>query len=155
MRCILFLDIDGVMVLENNSEGIYDHSPFDKGCVKVLNDIIDKTSCEIIISSTWKHFFSLKEMQEIFSWNGVNKVPIGFTPNYDKKLEQDEEPDIIKCHEITQWLSKHGSNDTCRWCVTDDWDLSYALKNFVRCRDNKKGLKLKGVSEKIISYLKI
>lgn len=155
MNSVLFLDIDGVMVLRISGYNgtLYDHEPFDKDCVKVLNNIIDKTDCEIIISSTWKHFFDLKQMQEIFSWNGVQKTPHGFTPNYKEKSEE-EEPASIKCREIIGWLSNNNTDNKFNWCATDDWDLSFALQNFVGCRDNKKGLKYKGISEKIITYLK-
>ncbi|HXX05873.1 MAG TPA: HAD domain-containing protein [Candidatus Bathyarchaeia archaeon] len=154
MKSVLFLDIDGVMVpfgMVGRDEGIYDHDPFDKGCVKILNTIIDQTDCEIIISSTWKHFFDLKQIQEIFQWNGVIKAPIDVTPNSEETI--DEEPEDIKCHEISKWLSKNKTKISHGWCAIDDWDLSFGLQNFVLCHNSRKGLKTKGISEKIIFYL--
>lgn len=157
MKKILFLDIDGVMVPYGknvSTDGLYDHTPFDRDCTKILNAVIDKTDCEIIISSTWKHFFDLRQIQEIFTWNGVKKTPSGFTPNYNENLAANEEPDTIKCKEILEWLSKFNPEGRFNWCAADDWDLSFALQNFVGCSDNTQGLKFKGVYEKIISYLK-
>ncbi len=157
MKSILFLDIDGVMVLFGKGgihNGIHDHDPFDKDCVQVLNKIIDETNCDIVISSTWKRDFDLKQIQEIFSWNGVKKIPIGFTPEIDEKLLQDKEFEVIKCREITKWLLENDPKARYKWCAVDDWDLSFELKNFVGCRDNKMGLKSKGISNKIILYLK-
>lgn len=156
MKKILFLDIDGVMVpigtgAKNN--GLYDHDPFDKDCVSELNMIIEKTDCEIIISSTWRHFYEFEQIQEIFSWNGVQKIPSGLTPDYENKFGPDEEWEKIKCHEISGWLTDNDVNRELKWCATDDTDLSIGLQNFVRCLPEE-GLKSKGVTPQIISYLK-
>jgi hypothetical protein len=156
MKKILFLDIDGVMVpigTGATNNGLYDHDPFDIDCVKELNTIIEKTDCEIIISSTRRHFFDFEQIQEIFSWNGVQKVPSDLTPNYESKFGPDEEWENIRCHEISGWLSNNDTNQELKWCAVDDMDLSLGLQNFVWCHP-KEGLKSKGVTGQIISHLK-
>jgi len=70
MKSVLFLDIDGVMVpfgMVGRDEGIYDHDPFDKGCVKILNTIIDQTDCEIIISQLGSTFLILNKSKRYSS----------------------------------------------------------------------------------------
>ena len=156
---ILFLDIDGVLVLDphkGKDEGVHGHDPFHKLSVDALNHIISSTKCEIVLTSGWRRFFDLEQMQEIFQWNGVQKVPIGFTQDYngdDKQLPPGNEIEILRCREVMSWLSTHDTNGRLSWCAVDDMDLSLELDNFVRCPDNNYGLSYRGVSEKVISTL--
>ena len=155
---ILFLDIDGVMVLEphkSSGQGVHGHDPFFKGSIEALNNIITSTKCEIVISSGWRRFFDLEQIQEIFLWNGIHKVPIGFTQDYDGKSElpAQREIEMLRCLEVMSWLRAHDANGRFSWCVVDDMDLSFGLDKFVRCPNNKLGLSYEEVQEKIISTL--
>ena len=100
---ILFLDNDGVICLSNNwggrtkkwakyrsanpeSSSIIKEAPveyrfddFDKKAVKILNEIIEETGCEIVVSSDWKRWGTLEQMQEMYVTRGI-KPPIGLTP---------------------------------------------------------------------------
>lgn len=153
---ILFLDIDGVMVLGKvRGNGLHGHDPFDKLCVSALNRIIEMTECDIIITSTWKHFFDQIQMEEIFAWNGVRKVPIGFTqdrPN-DPKSSQERQTEIDRGREILTWLKDHDGTGISSWCAVDDMDLGFVLDRFVRCTDLNHGLAYEGVPERVISSL--
>ena len=62
---------------------MHGHDPFHKQSVDALNHILSSTKCEIILTSGWRRFFDLEQMQEIFQWNSVQKVPIGFTQDYN------------------------------------------------------------------------
>jgi hypothetical protein len=156
---VLFLDIDGVMVLDphkGKDEGIHGHDPFYKPSVGALNQILSVTNCEIVISSGWRRFFDLEQMQEIFHWNGIQKGPIGFTQDYngnEKQLAAGKEIEILRCREIMSWLASHDANGRFLWCAVDDMDLSIGLDKFVRCPDNKFGLSFSGVPDKVISTL--
>ena len=150
---ILFLDIDGVMVLEShkgNGEGVHGHDPFFKGSVEALNNIITATKCEIVISSGLRRFFDLEQIQEIFLWNGIHKFQ-----DYDGKSElpAQREIEMLRCLEVMSWLRAHDANGRFSWCAVDDMDLSFGLDKFVRCPDNNLGLSYRGVPEKIISIL--
>ena len=64
---ILFCDIDGVILpFHNNNKRIEipdfnsSFELFDSKCVKVLNEIIQETDCEIVISSDWRNHFNLE-----------------------------------------------------------------------------------------------
>ena len=157
---ILFLDIDGVMVLEphkDNNEGIHGHDPFYKPSVNALNQILAVTNCEIVMTSGWRRFFDLEQMKQIFQWNGIQNVPIGFTQDYhgdEKELPPGREIEMLRCREIMSWLTSHDANGRFSWCAVDDMDLSFGLDRFVRCPDNKFGLSYKGVPDKVISILK-
>ncbi|HKZ62464.1 MAG TPA: HAD domain-containing protein [Nitrososphaera sp.] len=156
---ILFLDIDGVMVLDphkGKNEGVHGHDPFYKPSVRALNHIISSTKCKIVNSSGWRRFFDFEQIQEIFQWNGVQQVPIGFTQDYDgeeKQVPPGKEIEMIRCREVLSWLRAHDTNGRPSWCAVDDMDLSFGLDKFVRCPDNNSGLSYRGVPENVISIL--
>jgi hypothetical protein len=156
---ILFLDIDGVMVLDPHRgkvKGIHEHDPFFKPSAMALNHIIKSTDCEIVISSGWRRFYDLEQMHDIFQWNRIHKVPISFVQDYEgneKELPLDKEIEMLRCREVLSWLKTHDANGRFSWCAIDDMDLSFGLDKFVRCPDIVYGLSYRGVAEKVISIL--
>jgi hypothetical protein len=156
---ILFLDIDGVMVLDIDQgieQAIRGETSFHKPCVQALNDIISRTGCEIVVSSGWRQFFDLEQMREIFQSNGIVKTPMGFTQDYrpgQEQLPSGKELEIMRCREIMSWLGSHDVNGRFSWCAVDDMDLSMGLDNFVRCADKSYGLSYRGTVEKVASIL--
>lgn len=122
---------------------IHEHDPFFEPSVKVLNQIISSTNCELVISSGWRRFYDLEQMREIFEWNQVQKVPTGFTQDYDKEdrqLPPGKEIEMLRCREIISWLETYDANGRFSWCAVDDMDLSFGLDKFVRCPDIVYGL---------------
>lgn len=71
---ILFLDIDGVLVipecigLGRNAT----RAPFHRRCVKALNAILAEVDCYVIISSSWRITLSRDELYERLRAEGVN-----------------------------------------------------------------------------------
>ena len=72
-RRILFLDIDGVLngkdwAVENIGRGNEGWSPyvFDPRTVRQLNRILEITGAEIVISSSWRHAWTLEQLQKHF-----------------------------------------------------------------------------------------
>ena len=183
MKNILFLDHDGVICLPNNwgsrykkkktydklypdfegKGGIYSYpinerfDNFDSKAVKVLNEIIEITDCDIVISSDWRKCCTVEEMGHYYTNQGIIKRPIGFTkdlyytikvPNkyYNNSLE------YIRIQEINKYLSE---NSIEKWVAVDDLWLGASLiegglSNFVLTIDNE-GIKQCG--DKIIKFL--
>ena len=101
---VIFLDLDGTICLSNNwggrkkkfanyrsrnpeSSKFIDEAPvdfrfddFDKKAVKILNNILENTDAEIIISSDWRYHATLEELGIYFLSQGIIKKPIGITP---------------------------------------------------------------------------
>lgn len=171
---VIFLDNDGVMCLStewggrikkikkwklNNpdSEG-YVNDPqipahikmdnFNSKAVKVLNEILELTDAEIVVSSDWKLHCTLEQLQDMFKEYGVIKSPIDVTPNVVLKNLQDLESNRVT--EITNWLNNHP--EVTHWVAIDDLDLS-KLPNFVHTKKMKEGIKQSGIKEKIIKFL--
>jgi hypothetical protein len=194
---IVFLDHDGVICLDNNwggrrkkqnkwegmklsldRKGIpveYRFDDFDQKAVSVLNEILDETDAEIVVSSDWKHWATVEEMGEYYEIQGIKKKPIDFTKNLgqcsfqDKKsfqwsytydLEQSRYVEITQYlmdhPEITHWVAvddlhmgKHVENSKYGAFDRDDWGLT----NFVWTPRSSEGIKQSGVKDKILKYL--
>ena len=150
---ILFIDIDGVMSsLLSTGNNKWSASEFIPKAVNSLNSIIKKTDCEIILSSSWKHDYSLVEIREIFAYNGVIKGPIGFTPNTPKtdgmKLQES------RAKEILTWLELHDWKNQIKWTAVDDMNLDeWLYPNFILSPLDEEGLGYKGLEERIIKIL--
>jgi hypothetical protein len=181
---VIFLDFDGVVCLstewggrknkklkylkefpgsiENDMPGFIKMDNFNDKAVKVLNSILEETGAEIVVSSDWKLYCTLEELQEMFIKYGVIKSPIDTTPNvelgYDKQYYTKEELAEYRVMEIKSWL-KHNPEVT-HWVAVDDLDLgekfgliSGGLSNFVLTPKSSEGIKQLGIKEKIINFL--
>ena len=161
-RKVIFLDHDGVICLESEWGSRFkkkeNFDDFNPNAIKVLNEILLKTNCEIVVSSDWRRFTDLEKMQDLYEARGVLKKPIGFTEiiknnKFDYELDR-------KC-EIENWLLKNPS--VTNWVAIDDLDMSFdnikdhfnqdGLKNFVHIT-SEEGLAQNGVKEKILKFLK-
>ena len=201
---IIFLDNDGVICLSNNWGGRfkkfkeyqkgnptiefindksipveYRFDNFDTKAIKVLNEILEITGAEIVVSSDWKKHATLEELGDYYESKGIIKRPIavtelfaakatdwdtsGFMPKgfpwlrYDQ-LEQERH------FEILHWLKEHP--EVTHWVAVDDLNMGkeihtrygdetrdWGLTNFVWTPREDEGIKQSGVKEKIIKFL--
>ena len=198
---VIFLDNDGVICLSNNwgtrhtkqkkwgnrklsmtSREIpveYRFDNFDKKAVKVLNQILETTGAEIVVSSDWRLHGTLEELGEYYTSQGIIKKPIGFTEIFHHKnwLEEGRVPSDFDWNrtdgreqerhfEIKEWLKNHP--DVTHWVAVDDlnmgihmektgwsdsYDRSWGLENFVLTPRSIEGIKQSGIKEKILKYL--
>jgi hypothetical protein len=141
---VIFLDHQWTMFLrEKENLGKLDY--FDLEAVNILNEILYVTNCDIVVSSDWKLWVNLEEMQKFYIEQGI-KPPIAYTSfllkdNYAKS----------RTEEIIKWVS---DNDVNKWVVVDDLDMrEYFTSNFVWIEDKNFGIKGKNIKEEIIKYL--
>lgn len=165
---VIFLDHDGVMVTSNQFGSRFTKQRkhrrkgmkssdldvnlrfdnFDRKAVSILNEIIQKTDAEIVVSSDWKKHSSLNEMKEFYKQQGVIKSPVSFTPDVNKtKLTQSLED--VRCVEIKEYLT---DNNVESWVCVDDLNL-FSLTNFVHCPRVSEGIKQTGVKDRILSFI--
>jgi hypothetical protein len=181
---VLFLDHDGVICLPNNWgsrykkqkrwEKKYGSTPvnkmdvfhrfdsFDKKAIDVLNEIISITDLEIVISSDWRLYCTLEEMQKFYMKEGVIKSPIAFAPVFKdiKDVPEDFPWKMSICleqqrsFEIKTFLKDNPK--ITNWVAVDDLDMrssEWGLQNFVICDRESEGIKKSNIKEKIISFL--
>jgi len=189
---VLFLDHDGVICLCNNwgsrrkkqAKGRFTmvndldmpvefrFDNFDRKATNVLNEIIERTGCEIVVSSDWKRWANVDEMGEYYLNHGIIKKPISFTKNlseidvpadylWSSKFELEQTRTI----EILEYLKDHP--EVTHWVAVDDlnmgipqrhesWgemNVDWGLTNFVLTPKGCEGIKQTGVKEKIIKFL--
>ncbi len=117
---VIFLDIDGVLVTRNSIKYQYLNFPddtsiqFSKKAVKNLNKLIRLTKAKIVISSTWRLFHSLEDLQNIFKKQGIKGKTISTTSVERATIEED----IPRGQKITDWLKEH--NDIKQYVIIDD-----------------------------------
>lgn len=190
---VLFLDNDGVICLSSNWGSRkkkynkylkkfpgtpmsdcpvnYRFDNLDLKSVKVLNEIIEETGVELVISSDWKLHATLDELSEYYSSQGICKSPIDVTPktkDIDPKWWKTFGNYAMLEHErvieIKSWLENHP--EVTHWVAVDDLNLGVyepvsgdlfnenGLINFVHTRKHNEGIKQSGIKEKIINFLK-
>ena len=105
MRKILFLDFDGVMVTDRYQDQLVasdnpirdDYGAiFDPACVEYLQEIIDATDAEIVVTSTWKMNLGLDGIQQMWEARNLPGKVTGVTPDIDP---------IHRGNEIAAWLA--------------------------------------------------
>ena len=194
---ILFLDNDGVICLSNNWGGravkwanfkrdnpdieftdrpvLYRFDDFDKKAVKVLNEILEQTGAEIVVSSDWRLHANLDELGDYYESQGIIKRPIAVTdifkdifPKEWNAFRYRAELELERSMEIGHWLENHP--EVTHWVAVDDLNMSPeflskyfsnseddtknpGLSNFVLTPRSREGIKQSGVKEKIIKFL--
>ena len=116
---IIFLDIDGVLATSKSikTKRHYGYA-FDQKCVEVLNNYIEKTKADVVISSTWR-VHGLEGLKGIFKNEGVKCNIIGLTPKF-KPIKMY----AISCNgsrrgeEIKEWINRNAY--TGDYIVIDD-----------------------------------
>ena len=145
---------------------------FDKKSIKILNEIIEATGCEIVISSDWRRHADLDDMGKYYDMQGIIKKPIAYTPNlgdctnYDDTFEWVRQWDSQQTRslEIKQYLLNNP--DVTHWVAIDDLNMGktgmyygqdfthdWGLDNFVLTPTGSKGIKDDGIKEKVINFL--
>jgi hypothetical protein len=194
---ILFLDNDGVICLSNNwgerakkwanfkrdnPDVEFTDRPvqcrfddFDSKAVKVLNEILEQTGAEIVVSSDWRLHANLEELGEYYESQGIIKRPIAVTdifkdifPKEWNAFRYRAELELERSMEIGHWLENHP--EVTHWVAVDDLNMSPeflskyfsnseddtknpGLSNFVLTPRSREGIKQSGVKEKIIKFL--
>jgi hypothetical protein len=195
-KSVLFLDNDGVICLSNNwgsrlkkrkNVGIdittsinetpleYRFDDFDWKAIKILNEILEETGADIVVSSDWRLYANLDELGEYYTSQGIIKKPIAVT-GLLKDILPEEYPsslysvsrELERYMEIEYWVENHP--EITKWVAVDDLNMSVdylsdrfkskdkpfkkpGLKNFVYTPFGSQGIKQTGIKEKILKFL--
>mgnify|MGYP001198719973 CR=1 FL=1 len=166
---VLFLDHDGVICLapqwgkrntkKSKQKGEF-FDPFCPKAIRVLNEIILITNCEIVISSDWRLYRNLDYMQKMYLDRGIVKAPIDYTNIFDindedileETWEYKDKHQIlarVREKEIMEWVLK---NNPKNWVAVDDLNMK-KLSNFIHVPLKYEGIKQTGIAKKIINKL--
>jgi len=156
----IYLDIDGVLATTQQFYSKKRHPEwncyrFDKKCVDVLNEILEKTNAFIILSSDWKYHYDLETMNKIFEWNGIIRPIKEFTPSlWGVKYMSLDELDQCRAHEILKHVHEN-KNEIAAWVAIDDLNLHdlIANRNFVHTPRQNEGIKQTNIKTQILNRL--
>ena len=117
---VIFLDHDGVICLSTEWGGRfkkqnkwggrklsmttlempieYRFDNFNEKAINVLNEILEETGAEIVVSSDWKRWADVKEMGEYYESKGIIKKPIAFTDSILRDCSQQKENNYEECY---------------------------------------------------------
>lgn len=192
---VIFLDHDGVICLATEWGGRFKKQQkagrklsqsvmslpvdvrfdnFNKKAIIILNEILQETGAEIVVSSDWKRWADVEEMGEYYEAKGIIKKPIAYTPNLAEctwynagtfvwapkwDLEQTRAIEIkqylIDHPEITHWVAVDDLNMGAPY-TDPDWgeiDRDWGLQNFVLTPKSREGIKQSGIKEAILKFL--
>jgi len=188
---VIFLDHDGVICLSTEWGGRhkkqkkwdgrklsmsmrdipleYRFDNFNKKSIKVLNEIIEETGAEIVISSDWKLHGTLEELSNYYESQGIVKKPIALTTNLGQCTWYNDmvwvwsprwDLEMTRVIEIKQFLHDHP--EITHWVAVDDLNMGkngedwkdWGLDNFVLTPSSDQGIKQSGIKDKILKLLK-
>jgi hypothetical protein len=135
MNPVIFLDIDGVLECRrrppadlsktdwpNEPEAAskldphlveYVQSHFDQDSCQRIRSLAEEFHADLVITSSWRNYFSLEQMQNMFSLVGLGEFVTGATPC-----------GTPRCSVIESYIYSH---DIDRYIVIDDLDMSSAF----------------------------
>ena len=187
---VIFLDHDGVICLSSEWGGRhkkqnkwkgrklsmttlempveYRFDNFNQKAIKTLNEILEETGAEIVVSSDWKRWANLEEMGEYYESKGIIKKPIALTTNLGQCNWYNNmtwiwsprwDLEMTRVIEIKQFLHDHP--EVTHWVAVDDLDMGkngedwkdWGLDNFVLTPSSNEGIKQTGIKEKILKFL--
>ena len=190
---VLVLDNDGVICLSNNWGGrtkkwakyrsanpdsskerkdapvSVRFDDFDKKAVKILNEILEETGAEIVVSSDWKLHATLEELCDYYESQGIIKRPIAVTTNLGQCTWYNDQVwvwsprwnlEMTRVIEITQYLHDHP--EVTHWVAVDDLNMgkngedwkNWGIDNFVLTPKSSEGIKQLSIKEKILKFLR-
>jgi hypothetical protein len=192
---VIFLDHDGVICLSTEWGGRHKKQQkvgrklsqsvlslptdarfdnFNKKAINILNEILEETDAEIVVSSDWKRWATVEEMGEYYESQGIKKKPIGFTKfvkdctSYNSQtfvwsprweLEQERSIEIndylVEHPEITHWVAIDDLNMGIPQTHESwgDMEMDWGLSNFVLTPKGSEGIKQSGIKEKVLNFL--
>lgn len=156
---VIYVDIDGPLATDECSRTVEKTKwhpklyRMNENCVRILNEIIQETECELIVSSDWRKHFSLQYLGEIFEWNGIIKKPIAITGLETVSWGNSA---LNRIHQIKNSLEEHKPT---AWVAIDDLPLGgnehrEGLLNYVYC-DMIDGLTGENKKEEVVNFLKV
>jgi len=140
---LIFLDIDGVLNTDFYLKESDRHvgPEFYPGAIKLLEEVIVETDAKVVISSTWRHGTSKKELVDLFrNYSDIIANAIIGKTGYYPSISRDRWVEILF---YIAYLLKKGKNVTNIVILDDDYfDLEPLSEYLVLCRkNNMRGLR--------------
>ncbi len=142
MSKIIFLDFDGVLNSQLwyvRTKGSRGRDDLDPQAIEFLNNLIEKTGAEVVVTSTWRLNRTAEELQDILNRNGFKGTVIDKTESFGRPC--------LRGNEIHQWMLDNVQKIGCYYSdykqyviIDDDSDMLYWHRNNLILVDGYVGL---------------
>jgi hypothetical protein len=116
---VIFLDIDGVLNSETfykeksqeercnapSKFHFYEHM-IDEMCIKLLNELVRDTDAKVVISSTWRLSWCIKDLEKMFKIRGFEYEIFGKTPSLSFNSNCNVKTSVSRGAEIREWIER-------------------------------------------------
>lgn len=153
MRKYLFLDFDGVMnswdwrSRQQQRDGVGFQAEkhlneLDPLAVERVNQILERTGAEVVVSSTWRRLHTMSELRGFLRAAGFRGRLVGVTPYLTVSPYAPTERAVERGDEIRQWLDwerERTGEEAVYAVLDDDGDMEGVRERFVKT-DHADGL---------------
>jgi hypothetical protein len=138
--------IKEILILER--EGVLSDSPLkrakicvlkdirsiDPEGVRILNDLLARSGAKVVVSSTWRKFYSAKALQCILNLAGFTGEVIGKTPQDLPRIHTGPyaTSSPLRGHEIQHWLDHNAEGPVNLAILDDDSDMAHLSHRHVK-----------------------
>ena len=139
---IIFLDVDGVLNTDSMIASSADHkgipndnTPFGEWCkdrATLIREFANEVGAEIVLSSSWRLFWTLDEIRGFLNLELVDK-----TPNLN----------TIRGEEISTWLNRNRDFETPFVIFDDESDMEPFLDHLVKTEFFGEGLTIEHINK--------
>jgi hypothetical protein len=135
---IIFLDFDGVInsLTYATFEGAQWNSSDPAGqidyiAIGLLNKLIGETSADVVISSTWRLYYSLDQMKDFLKKKGFIGNVIGKTPD-PFVIDTVTDRRSVRGHEIQSWIDFCEEKIDSFVILDDNSDMAHLIDKLVQ-----------------------
>jgi Swiss Army Knife RNA repair-like protein len=117
---VLFLDIDGVVNNQNNFSPTAQRTPYpiDSYCAFLVGRIQIQTDCEVVLSSSWRHYPDAVKIVSDSVVKLLDKTPDVVWDKKKRFARGREWPHELRGDEVNAWLEKHP--EVTKYAILDD-----------------------------------
>lgn len=132
---VIFLDIDGVL---NSAEYYRKYGPkpaphaLDPEAINYVNAIAKRARASIVVSSTWRKWYTLPVLREHLRIAGLTAPIVGKTPVIERELMKGLYVSAQRGKEIQRWLDTTRRKVESFVILDDDNDMTGLEKYHVR-----------------------
>jgi ribosome-interacting GTPase 1 len=128
---LIFLDFDGVL---NTSKYIVsvkddydDAAHIDPKKVTLVNFIVAETGAKVVVSSSWRKYHTLKELDNMLKYKGATFDVIGVTP-----VITDDKRRVPRGEEIQAYIDSMPEKPKAIAILDDDSDMVHLSKYLIK-----------------------
>jgi hypothetical protein len=138
MNPVIFIDVDGPLAWGTWEDGKVEISelngppftipyPWLQEECNALTEIIHQTDANLVVSSDWRHYYTLYQLKSIFIKYGVPSWRIlDTTPTFNPRKKMSSPPGWDRANQIHAWVRAYRPK---HWVAIDDLPLKPSFKS--------------------------